>query len=98
MKSSLLQLFRIIAIIEGFTYLSFAVTVPLKKIYHFDSPNYINGMIHGVLFLIYVILCFLVAKDRKWNTRTLFLAQIASLLPFGTFVADVKIFKKESKN
>jgi integral membrane protein len=92
---NLLKFLRIVAIIEGCTYLAFAVTVPMKRAYGMAEPNYYNGMAHGVLFILYVVLCFMVARDKKWNLKTLFWAQVASLLPFGTFVADAKIFKKE---
>jgi integral membrane protein len=51
-------------------------------------------MAHGVLFIAYCIWVIVVANDKKWKFSTTFLAGIASLLPFGTFVADSKIFKK----
>ena len=38
---------------------------------------------------------FIVAKERKWDLKTQFWSYLASLLPFGTFVADAKIFKPE---
>jgi len=54
-------------------------------------------MAHGVLFIMYVALVILVQSKYKWSLKTTFWALLASIIPFGTFVADSKIFKK-SKN
>lgn len=86
---------RILAMAEGISYLLFTFTIPLKRIYHIEWPNKIVGITHGLLFIFYVIWCYFVAKEKKWNTRTLLLAEFASLIPFGTFIADHKIFKKQ---
>jgi integral membrane protein len=51
-------------------------------------------MIHGVLFIAYCIWVLLVAREEKWNYKITFLALLASLIPFGTFIADRKIFKR----
>jgi integral membrane protein len=86
---------RILAIAEGISYLLlFALTMPLKKIYGIEWPNKLVGYAHGFLFIAYCLLVLQVGKQLKWNFKTIFLAGIASLLPFGTFVADAKLFKK----
>jgi integral membrane protein len=85
---------RILAIAEGISYLLLALTMPLKYMYDMPMPNKIVGMAHGVLFIAYCVWVIVVANDKKWNYKTTFLAGLASLLPFGTFVADAKIFKK----
>lgn len=85
---------RIVAILEGISYLLLGITMPLKYVYEMPKPNYFVGMAHGVLFIAYIILVLWVGKKYKWNLLTLFWALLASLIPFGTFVADAKIFKK----
>lgn len=89
----LLNILRLIAIIEGFTYLSFFITVPLKKFYLISQPNYINGMLHGVFFIFYVLLVIWLYKEKNFSIKILFQLIIASLIPFGTFVADSKLIK-----
>jgi hypothetical protein len=37
----------------------------------------------------------IVRSEKMWDMKKTFLALLASLLPFGTFVADAKIFRKE---
>jgi integral membrane protein len=90
---SALGALRIVAILEGISFLSFLITMPLKYMMHITAPNKIVGMGHGVLFIAYVFLVFWASTDTKWSLKTKFWAYLASLLPFGTFVADAKIFK-----
>ncbi len=92
---TLLGQLRILAILEGISYLMLAITVPLKYWYNMGTPNKIVGMAHGVLFIAYCIWVVVYGRDVKWKSSTIAWGLIASILPFGTFVADAKIFKKE---
>ena len=92
-KTKLGQL-RFLAIAEGISYLLFALTMPIKYIFENPIPNKIVGMAHGFLFIAYCIWVILVAFEKKWSITTTLLAGVASLLPFGTFIADSRIFKK----
>lgn len=58
------------------------------------EPTRMVGMTHGVLFILYVILLIMVKMEHNWGLRKMSLAFVASLLPFGTFVADVKLFRE----
>jgi integral membrane protein len=89
-----LGILRILALLEGISFLSFAITMPLKRMYDMPLPNLIVGNIHGFLFIAYCIMVFVVNQEKKWSLATNFWAYAASLIPFGTFVADAKIFKK----
>ncbi|PKR82018.1 hypothetical protein CW751_01385 [Brumimicrobium salinarum] len=93
-KSSL-GILRILALVEGISYLALGLTMPLKYMYDMPTPNKIVGMAHGVLFILYCIMVFIVNQEKKWSFTTNFWAYVASLLPFGTFIADAKIFRKE---
>lgn len=89
-----LKTLRILAISEGISYLLFALTMPLKYMMEITWPNKFVGMAHGVLFIAYCVWVVLVSRDQNWNpTKTLF-ALAASLLPFATFVVDVKWLKE----
>ena len=94
LKSNL-GILRILAIAEGISYLLFALTMPIKYILNNPMPNKIVGMAHGVLFIAYCIWVVVVAIEKKWKLGITLLAEFASLLPFGTFIADSKIFKKQ---
>jgi integral membrane protein len=54
-------------------------------------PNKVAGMLHGVLFIAYVYGVFLVKDKLKWSTKEVFIALIASVIPFGTFYVDRKM-------
>lgn len=87
--------FRIIAFLEGCSYLILGFTMILKYKYRMPGPNYVVGMAHGLLFITYVILLLQVYLTYKWSFMKTVSAFIASLVPFGTFYADKKIFRKQ---
>jgi integral membrane protein len=95
MYSTNLGRLRMLAYLEGISFLLLlGVSMPLKYYYAMPAPNMIIGMIHGILFLAYCAWVFIVKDEEKWTGRKTFWALLASLLPFGTFVADVKLFRK----
>lgn len=89
--------FRLVAILEGISYLLFGVTMPLKYMLDIPEPNLVVGMVHGILFIAYIILCSQAIFEFKWDLKTSFIAMVASLIPGGTFYADAKIFRLQQK-
>ncbi len=89
---------RLVGFIEGVSYITLlGIAMPLK--YFADKPEYvrINGMIHGVLFIILCLLILIALIEGKLSFKWAVLAFIATLIPFGTFVIDRKLafFDKE---
>lgn len=93
MLNTTLGKFRIIAFLEGCSFILFGITMPLKYMMGMPKPNYFVGMAHGLLFISYVILLALVAFQDKWSLKKTALAFLASFIPFGTFYADKKLFR-----
>ncbi|WP_426430365.1 DUF3817 domain-containing protein [Winogradskyella sp. HB-48] len=92
--SKLLPTFRIVALLEGVSYiLLLFIATPLK--YFANDPQYVKllGMPHGLLFIAYVVIAVLISKDMQWNNRTLWIVLLASIIPFGTFYIDKKYLK-----
>ena len=86
--------FRTIAFIEGISFLLIIfLTMPLKYMADIPGPNKISGMIHGVLFILYILLILPTGKKLNWNFKTMFIVALASLIPFGTFYIDYKYLK-----
>ena len=86
---------RIIGFLEGISFLLLmGVAMPLKYIWKIPEATIAIGYAHGFLFIAYCILVIPAKLDLKWNYKITFLVLIASLLPFGTFVADRLVFKK----
>lgn len=89
---------RVLGLLEGISYLLLlGVCMPLKYIANIPEPTSYVGMAHGVLFIGYCIWVLIVAFELKWKLNKAFWALVASLLPFGTFVADAKLFKPSSQ-
>ena len=65
--STKLQQLRLLAILEGISYLLFALTMPLKYMYEIALPNKVVGMVHGVLFLAFCFWVLIVARELKWK-------------------------------
>jgi integral membrane protein len=93
MNINALSILRIVAWIEGITYLLLGITMPLKYVYEMPEPNLVVGMAHGVFFIWYVMQVFGLAIADKWSKTNTILALAASLIPFGTFVAEKKLFR-----
>ena len=85
---------RVLAFIEGCSFLLLGFTMILKYKYAMPQPNYIVGLAHGILFVLYVVLLIQVAFLHKWSIIKMFWAFIASLIPFGTFYADKALFRE----
>lgn len=92
MKTPLGRL-RILALLEGISYLLFGITMPLKYMMGILEPNFYVGMIHGWLFVLYVLIAFQNIYLHDWSKRQSFWVLVASLIPLGTFYADHKILK-----
>ena len=89
-----IKILRIIALLEGLSFLILmGIAMPLK--YYADSPAAVRvvGMAHGILFVLYCLNVVFAHFKFNWTFTKTGLALLASVLPFGTFVADVKLFR-----
>jgi integral membrane protein len=84
---------RIVAFLEGCSFLLLGFTMILKYKYAMPQPNYIVGLAHGILFVLYVVLLLQVSLIHRWNLLKIVGAFVASLIPFGTFYADKTLFR-----
>ena len=85
---------RVIAWMEGVSFLLFGVSMPLKYGFDIPEPNYVIGMVHGILFVIYNLLILKHFKLKNWSIREIIFLCFLSLVPFGTFYGDHKYFKR----
>ena len=89
----MLKIFKIIAVLEGISYLVLFANMLLIK------PNFPDlyktllfpiGMAHGLLFIAYIILAILLKYDQNWEWSKFGIILLASVLPFGTFYVEKK--------
>ena len=95
----MLRIFKVTAILEGISYLVlFANMLVIKnnntELYHTLLRPL--GMAHGILFIGYVLLAFLLRKPQNWDLKTFAIIQIASLIPFGTFYIEKKYLESNA--
>ena len=93
MNIQLINIFRIITLLEGVSYILLLIAMPIK--YLLNNEKYVKmlGMPHGILFLLYIILALYFYKNMKWNIKDLIIILLGSIVPFGTFYIDYKYLK-----
>ena len=88
-------LFRKIAFFEGISFLVLLlVAMPLKYMGGIPMAVTVMGSIHGILFIAFMILAWEIKTSYKKPLSWFAKAFLASILPFGTFIAD-KYWKNE---
>ncbi len=87
---------RITAFLEGVSFLILlGIAVPLKYFAAMPTAVKVPGMIHGILFILFVFTLIDVKISHKWSLAKSGMAFVSALLPFGTFVLDARVLKKE---
>ena len=87
---------RVTAFLEGVSFLILlGVAVPLKYFAAMPTAVKIPGMIHGILFILFIFALIDVKISHKWSLGKSGMAFVSALLPFGTFVLDSRVLKKE---
>lgn len=90
-----LERFRLIAFLEGLSFLLLlGIAMPLK--YMWGQPWLVEniGMIHGLLFILYIFMTIQLKFELDWSWRKTLLAMLASIVPFGTFWVTAKLLPK----
>ena len=95
MFSTLIGRLRLTGFVEGLSYLVLLfIAMPLKYIW--DKPEAVRavGSIHGFLFILFIYFIVQAAIEKSWTRREVLIALVSSVVPFGTFYADSRLFKK----
>ena len=83
---------RVVGLVEGTSFLLLLfIAMPLK--YMMDQPAgvYWLGRAHGGLWLLYLMALVDAWLDRDWSLFKVAALFVASVLPFGPFIADRKL-------
>lgn len=95
-RSSSIKLLRRVGLYEGISFLVLlGIAMPLK--YAADMPMAVKvvGWAHGVLFMLFLFALWQAQRAWKWDLEKTAWSFMASILPFGTFVVDARIWRKE---
>ena len=96
MKNSIIRNFGLINTTEGYSYLALLfIAMPMKYLLGISMAVKIVGMIHGILFIMFLVLGVMAWNNAKWSLTQTIIFFIASLIPFGTFFTKSKIYSYE---
>lgn len=85
-KEHAIRNFLSIGKLEGYSFLALLfIAMPLK--YVFDHPEFVRvvGMIHGVLFVLFIITIIILIQNKQISFKNAVFAFLLSIIPFGTF-------------
>lgn len=96
-NNALFHTFRLTGLAEGVSFLVLlCIAMPLKYFANIPEAVKICGWIHGVLFVGFAVLAFLVMGKYNRSFGWLGKAILAALIPLGTFIFDRQLKKEEA--
>jgi integral membrane protein len=90
-----LRRLRLISAPEAVSFLLLGICSVLKRTTDFNAVP-VMGMVHGVLFILYVVLWALAWNRTKWPLGRAALFFVLSVLPTGGFFAE-RMLRRESE-
>ena len=93
-----LGLLRLSSLLDGLSFiilLYFAIYE--KRILGAETAVRIPGMVHGVIFTIFLILLYFTMEKRRWPIKRAALVFVCSLIPFAPFFLEPSL-KKEQRD
>ena len=92
----MLKIFKIVAFLEGISYLTLFGNMLIIKPTHrelYDSLLFPIGMAHGLLFIAYIVLSVMLKVEENWSWKKFGEITAASVIPFGTFYIEKKYLR-----
>lgn len=84
---------RLFSFLEGWSFvLLLFIAMPLKYLAGQPGAVKVIGMAHGVLFIVCVVAALHAHVVHRWPAKRTALIVLATLVPFGPFIAERKIF------
>lgn len=93
------RIFIAVATLEAFSWLALLIGMYFKWIAQTtDRGVQIFGMVHGIVFMTYLVALAWVARSRRWDLKTTFIGLISSLPPFMTLWFERYALRKGDLN
>lgn len=87
---------KIVGFLEGVSFLVLlGIAIPVRYFFGNGSLVPYAGMAHGVLFLAFLAVLLIACHKKNWPVTMFVFGLIAAVLPFGTFVFDYYVGKRE---
>jgi integral membrane protein len=88
---------RAVGMAEGLSFLLLlGVAMPLKYFAGMPLAVRIVGSVHGLLFLVFLVVLGQAAAAARWPLKTTLLVFVAALVPFGPFLVDRRLRAEEA--
>ncbi|MFJ1794203.1 DUF3817 domain-containing protein [Kitasatospora griseola] len=85
---------RLVSGPEGLSFILLLICSVLKRTTSFNGVP-VMGMVHGVLFVLYVVFLVQAYQARRWEPKRALLMFVLSVLPTGGFFAERMLAKEE---
>ncbi|WP_068597538.1 DUF3817 domain-containing protein [Vaginella massiliensis] len=88
----MLKLFKIVGVLEAISaVLLFFFAMPMKYIW--QDPTYVThvGRAHGLLFVVYVVLLYLLKDKYNWSWTIFAIFFVSAVIPGGTIWAERRL-------
>ncbi|MBA0125057.1 DUF3817 domain-containing protein [Haloechinothrix sp. YIM 98757] len=82
--------FRLVAVAEALSWVGLLVAMFAKYVVGLGEGGVpVAGMVHGIMFIAYIVVTLAVFRALDWNARTLLLAVAAGVPPLFTWWFEV---------
>lgn len=89
-----LPLYRVCAWVTGIGLITLVfVAMPLKYIWDIPGPVAVVGMLHGFLYMAYIVATLILAERARFTPVFAVLVLLAGTIPVASFVAERKVTK-----
>ena len=84
--------FKFIAYLAGIVLILFTIEITLKYSGILEIPWF--AQLHGIVYMVYVVIAFDMSRRAKLSLRETFLVLIAGTIPVMSFIAESRIRRR----
>ena len=84
--------FKFIAYLAGVVLILFTIEIALKYSGILENPWF--AQLHGIVYMVYVVIAFDMSRRAKLSLRETFLVLIAGTIPVMSFIAESRIRRR----
>ncbi|GEL16458.1 DUF3817 domain-containing protein [Pseudonocardia asaccharolytica] len=90
-----LRAYRVAAWVTGVGLLLLTFyAIPAKYLFGDPRPVAVIGMLHGFLYMIYIVCTLLLAERCRWKPVRALVVLLAGTIPIASFVAERKVTRQ----
>ncbi|MFC5996192.1 DUF3817 domain-containing protein [Pseudonocardia hispaniensis] len=87
-----LRAYRVAAWVTGIGLLLLTFyAIPMKYLFDDPRPVAVIGMMHGFLYMIYIVCTLILAERCRWKPLRALVVLLAGTIPIASFVAERKV-------